>query len=138
MRLLRSYQNLLEAGFAHSLLESSGIAAILENEASTSLSPAGACQARLMVPDEQFAEAERIIAEHPTHFAGIVDDVPRFGFWRGSVLALLVYLFASGLLLALTGSAHFNLGIMAIVWFLGGAIGANYKVKKPPARDTEA
>ena len=137
MRLLRSYQNLLEAGFAHSLLESSGIAAVLENEASTSLSPAGACQARLMVPDEQFTEAERIIAEHPTHFAGIVDDVPRFGFWRGSVIALLLYLFTSGLLLALTGSPHFHLVIAPMVWFLGGAIGANYKMKKTPSGDAE-
>ena len=80
----------------------------------------------------QFAEAERIIAEHPTHFAGINDDTPRFGFWRGSALGLLAYFCASGLLLSLTRSAHFNLAIMAIVWFIGGAIGSNYKLKKRP------
>ena len=134
MRLLRSYQNLLEAGFAQSLLESSGIAAVLEHEASTSLAPFGASQARLMVPEEHFAAAERIIAEHPTHFAGIADDIPRFGFWRASVLGLLAYFCACGVLHALSGSSHFNIFIMANVWFVAGAIGANYKQPKRAVR----
>ena len=135
--MLRSYESLLEAGFVQSLLESSGIAAVLEHEESTSLTPAGACQARLMMPDEQFTEAERIIADHPIHFSGIVDDIPRFGFWRGSILGVLAYLCASGVLLFATRSSHFHLVIMIFVWFIGGVIGANYKLRKKPPQDTE-
>jgi hypothetical protein len=41
---------------------------VLEHEASTSLGPFAASQARLMVPEEQLAAAERIIAEQDRQF----------------------------------------------------------------------
>jgi hypothetical protein len=138
VKLLRTYQNPLEAGFAQSLLESEGIAAVLEHEASTSLSPAGACAARLLVSESQFAAAARVLADHPMHFSGIGDDCPRFGFWRGSLVGLWVYLGGTGLLLLMSGSSHFSLGLLVITSFLGGIIGANYRLQKPPSRDSNA
>jgi hypothetical protein len=138
VKLLRSYQNPLEAGFAQSLLESVGISAVLEHEASTSLSPAGVCAARLLVSESQFAAAERILADHPMHFSGCVDDCPRFGFWRGSVFGLWAYLGLVGLLLLISGASHFSFGMLMIVSFIGGIIGANYRLQKAPSVDSNA
>ncbi len=89
MTTLRSYQNLGEAGFAQSLLEAAGIPVVLADEAATALSPAGVSAVRLQVPQEHVAEAQRILADHPVHFSYSVEDVPRFGFWRGSAYGLL-------------------------------------------------
>jgi hypothetical protein len=128
MRTLRSYNNVGEAGFAQSLLDAAGIPALLEHEAATSLSPVGVSAVRLQVPQEHCAEAERILAAYPVHFSGPGEDVPRFGFWRGSLyglaggVALLLLLRLCGLPLRLP------ILIVLVAWWLGGVIGANRKV----------
>jgi hypothetical protein len=138
METLRSYNNVGEAGFAQSLLEASGIPASLEHEAATSLSPAGVSAVRLQVPCERFAEAERILAEHPIHFSGPAENLPRFGFWRGSLYGLVVGA-ALLLLLRLCGlPLRLLVLILLVAWWLGGVIGANRKVHTPVPGDRPA
>ncbi len=129
MITLRSYQNIGEAGFAQSLLEAAGIPAVLDHEAAAVFAPAGMCAVLLRVPEKSAAEADRILAEHPVHFVDMEDE-PRFGFWRGCGVALLVYFCVAFLLRMLSGAAHFNGGILFIVCILGGAWGANHRLKK--------
>jgi hypothetical protein len=131
MKTIRSYQNIGEAGFAQSLLEAAGIPAVLQHEAAAVFAPMGVCAARLEVPEENAAEADRILAEHPVHFADM-EDVPRFGFWRGSAFGLLAYLFVVAFLLVVTSVFYFNVGLLILVSFVGGIVGVNHRTRRLP------
>src|SRR4051794_14417986 len=126
MKTVRSYQNIGEAGFAQSLLEAAGIPAVLEHEAAAVFMPMGVCAVQLQVADDDLAEASRILREHPVHFSD-VEDVPRFGFWRGSSIGLVLGLGAIGLL-NLVLPFHLSFGFSFFAWLIGGATGANYRV----------
>lgn len=128
MITLRSYQNIGEAGFAQSLLESAGIPAVLEHEAAAVLVPMGVCAVRLQVPEEDLVDADRVLAEHPVHFAD-VEDVPRFGFWRGSTLGFLASVCVIALVNVLFSSFHVSFGFAIAGSFVGGAVGANHRIR---------
>jgi hypothetical protein len=128
MVTVRSYQNPGEADFARSLLEAADIPVVLEHEASVLLSPVGAGTARLQVPPERLAEAQQILAAHPVHFSAVPDNVPRFGFWRGSICGLLV-----GAVIVLVPRFFgyhmpLPLGIVAVAWWFGLIFGLNHKI----------
>ena len=137
MTTLRSYQNIGEAGFAQSLLEAAGIPAVLEHEAAAVFAPMGVCAVRLQVPEENLAEADRILAEHPVHFSD-AEDVPRFGFWRGSAIGLLLSLGVIALLNALFTPTHLSFGFSLLGWFIGGAVGANHRLETPVPDEPKA
>lgn len=62
MVTIRTYFNVAEAGYAHSLLESQGVRAFLQGENAFTLESVGAIGGiRLQVPEEQAAEARRIL-----------------------------------------------------------------------------
>jgi hypothetical protein len=130
LKTLRVYPHLPEAHFAQSLLESHGIPAVLEHEASAVLAPPGAGAARLVVPDKHAAAAELILAEHPVHFSGASLDAPTFGFWRGALVGLVAYLCLSGLLLLFSGSSYFCFVLLFIFCSSAGVGGASYCPKK--------
>ncbi len=136
MTTLRSYQNIGEAGFAQSLLEAAGIPAVLEHEAAAVFAPVGVCSVRLQVAEESLLEADRILAEHPIHFADM-EDVPRFGFWRGSGLGFLASVCLVLLLRWFSEAFHFTGGILFVGWFIGGAVGANHRIQTPPLGDPQ-
>lgn len=90
MVTLSSYRNPGEASLAQSLLEASGIPAVLEHEQSVVLSPVGAGAIRLQVPPDRVTEAQQILAAQAVEFVRAPDTAPRFGFWRGSAGGLLI------------------------------------------------
>ncbi len=70
---IRTYANIAEAGYAHSLLESQGIQAFLLGEHSYTMETIPALQGiRLQVPEPQIEEALSILAGEG--FAPLPDD----------------------------------------------------------------
>lgn len=131
MKTIRTYSNPGEAGFFQSLLEASGVDATLDHEASAAAIPTGIVSARLQVPEDQFAEAERILAEHPMRFSRS-DDRPKLGFWRSGLYGML----ASGTILLLItlggGSWHITGPAVLLVFIVSGLVGANIPTHRPP------
>lgn len=73
MVTLRTYFNVAEAGYAHSLLESQGLKPFLLGENMFTLEPVNAIGGiRLQVPPDQVEEARRILAGEG--FAPLPDD----------------------------------------------------------------
>lgn len=63
MVTLRTYFNVAEAGYAHSLLESQGLRPFLLGENMFTMEPVNAIGGiRLQVPEDQVEEAQRILA----------------------------------------------------------------------------
>jgi Putative prokaryotic signal transducing protein len=116
LKTVRTYQNPGEAGFAQSLLESSGIAAVLEHETSASIESFGAISARLCVPDEQVPAALKILADHPVQFA-TTPARSKVHFSIGNLLAFSLFL----VLLLIVGSS-WQLTLAALVIVLVFAI----------------
>ena len=70
---IHTYFNVSEAGFAHSLLESRGMHPFLQGENAFTLEPVAALGGmRLLVPEDEAAEAKRILAGEG--FAPLPDD----------------------------------------------------------------
>jgi Putative prokaryotic signal transducing protein len=116
LKTLRTYQNPGEAGFALSLLEASGIPAVLEHETSALIEPVGAIGARLCVPDEQVPAALEILADHPVQFTA-TPARSEVQFSSGSLMAFALFL----ILLLIVGSS-WQLTLAALVVVLVFAI----------------
>lgn len=77
MKTVKTYSNLAEAGFAHSLLEAAGIPAFLADEQSFSLGYAtNAIGIRVQVEEENFERALHVLAEGPDAAAAPADAPP--------------------------------------------------------------
>jgi len=109
LKTVRTYQNPGEAGYALSLLEASGIPAVLEHEASASIESVGAIAARLCVPDEHVPAALQILADHPVQF-GNTPSRSEVRFSSGSLMAFALFL----VLLLIVGSS-WKLAVAALV-----------------------
>ena len=116
MKTVRTYQNPGDAGYAQSLLESSGIAAVLEHECCASLDPDGASGARLCVPDEQVPAALKILEDHPVQFK-TTPAHSKIQFSSGNLLAFALFL----VLLLIVGSS-WQLTLAALVFVLVFAV----------------
>lgn len=113
LKTVRTYQNPGEAGYAHSLLEASGIAAVLEHESSASIESVAAISARLCVPDEQVPAALQILEDHPVQFTS-TPARSKVQFSAGNILAFTLFLV---LLLIIGSSWQLTLAAMVIVLF---------------------
>jgi hypothetical protein len=112
LKTVRTYQNPGEAGFAQSLLEASGIAAVLEHETSASIDLDGASSARLNVPDEQVPAALKILADHPIQFT-TTPARSKVHFSSGNLLAFALFL---SLLLIVGSSWQLTLAALVLVF----------------------
>jgi hypothetical protein len=75
MKTVKTFGNLAEAGFASSLLESAGIKALLADEENFQWNPGLAMSGiRLQVAEEDFARAEKLLAEGPVALAETADE----------------------------------------------------------------
>lgn len=124
MKTIRTYQNVGEAGFAQSLLESAGIEATLDHEAAGSLISTGIMPVRLQVAEEEFAQAEQILAAHPVHFVKL-EECPRLGFWKGGAIGLATGAAMSFLVAAGGGEFRVTCVGVFLIFVSSGLVGAN-------------
>jgi len=100
MKTVKTYSNLAEAGFAHSLLEAAGIPAFMADEQSFSLGySTNAIGIRLQVEEVNFERALHVLAEGPDAGGAPLDDPPvpspaepppRRGMWPAGLFIAIV------------------------------------------------
>lgn len=77
MKTVKTYSNLAEAGFAHSLIEAAGIPAFIADEQSFSLGyPVNAIGIRVQVEEADYERALHVLAEGPDAAAAPADIRP--------------------------------------------------------------
>lgn len=65
MKTLKTFSNLAEAGFAHSLLEAAGLHPVLADEHTGGYTPVAALGMRLQIDEAEYEQALRVLAEGP-------------------------------------------------------------------------
>ena len=125
MKTIRTYQNPGEAGFAQSLLEAHGLAAALIDEGGAAAIPTGMVSIRLQVPEEEAAEAEQLLAQHPVSFTQREEERRYLGFWWGCLCTIAAL--AGALFLIDVGGGGWRITIVGalLIVFAGGLVGAN-------------